>query len=321
MTGISLSIIIPSIGRQSLLQLVGDIRAQIHNDHQVEIIVVADGRKAANRIADLQLPSDVVTVDYEDPVGPGGARNRGARLSKAEWLAFLEDDVAPAENWLERALLSMKDREVDVVHGATNDPAGRPIRRPSESASFIPTNLFVRRSLFEQVGGYCELYFHPQRRTYFREDSDFGFAIGERGARDLVDENVIVIHPFEHETFLGPIRWAQRYEMDPILKWRYPKQYNSHIEVLRTKRFCVHRPFPKLCVIFVTSVVLTVLLAAFSLTLASICLVGCVLTATLIWSKWRFSLKTLPVVPIVPFVMIASLSVGRRRVAALGSAS
>ena len=137
---------------------------------------------------------------------------------------------------------------------ATLLPDGAPVRRRvGDNPTWLPTNLFVRRDLFEQVGGYCEAFFDPRGAVYFREDSDFGFTLVEAGAPVAFDPAPRVTHPREHAAWLDPIRWARRYEMDPLLRARHPRAFRDEIEVMRLGPFVLRRPFVRGCVGYVVA--------------------------------------------------------------------
>lgn len=250
--------------------------------------------------------------------GPGAARNRGAARARGDYLAFTEDDCVPAPDWLEAAaarLAREADRPPDVLEGATLLPDGRPARRRHEERpTWLPTNLFVRRPFFERVGGYCERFFDPRGGIYFREDSDFGFTATAANARVVFDPAPRVTHPREHGGWLDPIRWARRYEMDPLLASRHPAAFREEIEVVRLGPFRLRRPFVRACAGYVVA-----LLAA-----ASAALIGesgvaawfagvAIVMALAVWAKWRLDPRKLPAVLVVPPVLLYSLARGRAR--------
>jgi len=246
--------------------------------------------------------------------GPGAARNAAARDAKGAWLVFTEDDCTPAPDWLARAATRL-DSNIDVLEGATLLPSGAPVRRRHGARlTWLPTNLFVRRDIFERVGGYCESFFDPQRGTYFREDSDFGFMLTEAGARALVDVSSVVTHPREHPSWLDPIRWAHRYEMDPLLQARHPIAFHEGIEVLRWGSFRLRRPFVRACVGYVVALAAAAAAAILGETAVMVWFLAvAAILAALIWGKWRWDPRKLPAVLLVPPVLLASLRRGRAR--------
>lgn len=88
-----ISVIIPTIGRESLVQSITSVRAFFHCYPEVQIIVVDNGVSS--------LSSDYLNFLYEkccevtrleNSSGVAEARNRGIDQSRFEWLYFLDDD-------------------------------------------------------------------------------------------------------------------------------------------------------------------------------------------------------------------------------------
>ncbi|HET9951116.1 MAG TPA: hypothetical protein VFS09_04905, partial [Candidatus Eisenbacteria bacterium] len=122
-------------------------------------------------------------------------------------------------------------------------------------------------------------------------------------------------HPHEHPGWLDPIRWARRYEMDPLLASRHPRAFREEIEVFRLGPIRLRRPFVRACAAYVLALAagLSALamgeagVASWFAALALVALIA-------VWSKWRFSLARIPLLPAVPVVLLVSLVRGRRRV-------
>jgi glycosyltransferase involved in cell wall biosynthesis len=248
--------------------------------------------------------------------GPGAARNRGAEAARGEWLAFTEDDCSPAPDWLERAAEMLAAHpDAEVLTGSTFKPGGRPVhRQQGEFPLYLPTNLFVRGDVYRRAGGYCEDYFDPASRVYFREDSDFGFALEEMAARIVPVPAARVEHPDEHPGFWDPVRWARRHLMDPLLAARHPRRFREAIEVHRLGPLRIRRPIVRMCLAFVVAI-----LAAAVATLCGALVVGgelglvALAALSVIWAKWQFDPRRLPILPIVPFMVVFSLIQGHRR--------
>jgi len=312
--GLAFSVVIPSRGGQSLESLLDALDAQTMARDRFEIIVAFDGVEPTQAQQRALESRGVQCVQLEPRRGPGAARNAGARMARAEWLAFTEDDVTPAPDWLERAWARLNAAPIpDVLVGLTLLPGGRPLRiQLEEGPQYLPTNLFVRRSWFERVGGYCEAFFDPSGAIYFREDADLGFGLEEAGAVVVADDAVAVTHPDEHPGYFDPLRWARRYKMDPLLAARHPELFRERIEVHRLGPFKVSRPIVRSCY----GIVMCELGALVALALGAasramlLAIVAAVLHLPLVF-KWRSRLWRLPVIPLVPWVMVAALVQGR----------
>jgi glycosyltransferase involved in cell wall biosynthesis len=306
------SVVIPTIGRSSLTQTLEALSGQSLRRDLFELIVVADGCEVDECVARAVVAADARLVSMGSRSGPGASRNRGVSVSQGEWIVFTEDDVVPNLRWLEIAETIVNDRQVDVLVGQTLLPNGNSARRRSTGLpSFIPTNLFVRRQAFDSTKGYSELFFNQGSSVYFREDSDFGFSLVEKGVRVLENDELVVTHPFEHDEFLDPIRWSRRYEMDAILRLRHPTLFHKEIENFQLAGIRIRRPFVQICRIFLLNAVLVTFASTNSyFGLFSIGLPILFCFGLLIWKKWDFSFRVLPLVPLIPFVLVFALAKG-----------
>ena len=315
------TVVVPTLGRDATLNALLDaLTAQTLDRSRWDVIVSFDGAEPSPAIAERIDSMRATAVRSLARQGPGAARNRGAQGATGDVLAFTEDDCVPDPDWLARAAARFdRESDLDVLEGATVDPSGRPSRRPDgERLHYLPTNLFVRRLLFERVGGYCEAFF--REGIYFREDSDFGFTLEEAGARASREPLARVVHPIEHPRFLDPILWARRYEMDALLRQRHPDRFHDRIEVARAGPFRFRRPFVRACHGYVLALLAAAIAAiageeglmAWFLVLAGLALVA-------VWAKWGFAPLRLPVLPVVPLVLVVSETRGwlrARRIAA-----
>jgi glycosyltransferase involved in cell wall biosynthesis len=317
------SVIVPSIGRDpGLARLLEALAAQSFPRERFEVRVALVPASCPPAARDSLASLGAELVPLERNAGPGAARNAAARGARGEFLAFTEDDCVPDRNWLAHAERRLaQERDLDVLDGATLKPGGRPVRaQPGADPLYLPTNLFVRRALFERMGGYCEDFF--EGGVYFREDSDLGFTLEESGAKIARDRTVIVTHPDEHPRFGDPLRWARRYLMDPLLDRRHPERFRDRIEVMALGPLRVRRPFVRACFGFIAG--LGTLVAGLAMRGSQIAWTGgalAAITLLAVWAKWRFHPRHLPVVPLVPFVLVGALIAGERRAARIAARS
>jgi len=315
------SVVVPSRGEPTkLTPLLASLRNQSLPRDQFEIIVALDGVTPDPQVTEAIAAAGATTRTLESRRGPGAARNAGAAGARGEWLAFTEDDCTPEPTWLEHAAMQLDATlDLDVIEGLTLKPGGQPVRTRSASGRlYLPTNLFVRRALFERLGGYHEGYFDPANGTYFREDADFGFTAEEAGARIVTADDPRVVHPEEHAGVFDPLRWAARYEMDALLAARHPKQFRERIEIHQLGPFRVRRPIVRASIAFL--VALAAALGSFVAGQAGLAVLflGFALIAFLpIWAKWRFDPLRLPIYLLVPFALVAALVRGASRVRAM----
>jgi hypothetical protein len=113
-------------------------------------------------------------------------------------LAFLDADCRPAEGWL--AAGADATREAELVQGRVlpdpEVPAGpwdRTVAVATLSPLFESANLFVRRALFEQLGGFSA-GLETDGGAPFGEDVIFGWRARRAGARTSFCEHALAYH-------------------------------------------------------------------------------------------------------------------------------
>jgi GT2 family glycosyltransferase len=170
---IPFSIIIPTYEREAQLAacLESLARLEYPRDH-FEVIVVDDGSKNPPRdcVARFRGEFNLILL-MQANAGPASARNRGAMEAKGKFLAFTDDDCAPAHDWLRvladrfavapehmvggrsvnalpRNLYASTNQVMtDAVYEYYNHDQGRP-------HFFTSNNLAVSSAIFEALGGF-----------------------------------------------------------------------------------------------------------------------------------------------------------------------
>ncbi len=213
---------------------------------QFEVVVVNDG---STDDTDLFLSSARFAFTLK-PLrktngGPSQARNTGVGVANGKFIAFTEDDVVVAQDWLQNAMKHLQEENLDLLEGSTlYQHTQEPVRRFEKVLrhSFIPCNLFIKKSLFEQVGGYDPQFYDPMSRLYFREDGDLGFRLLDAGARTKIVNDVIVEHPIQFSDVNGILRHVRRYFFDPLLYKKHPQRFRTMIEAKEIGGMTIRRP-------------------------------------------------------------------------------
>lgn len=111
------SVILPTRNRVELLRrAVASVQAQ--TERRFELIIVDDASSDNTQAVLQQLAAaDTRTriVRNTIPSGGGGARNDGIKLSRGQWVAFLDDDDEWFPHKLERQLQTLQSNEVAVA--------------------------------------------------------------------------------------------------------------------------------------------------------------------------------------------------------------
>jgi glycosyltransferase involved in cell wall biosynthesis len=312
------SVIIPTRNRRASLEAsIEALAAQTFPREEFELIVVDDGSDddTMTRLKRPTLPMPVRAVSVVHG-GPGAARNAGAAGASGEYLAFTEDDVSIAPDWLQRAADHLLQHEIDVLEGRTLlEGTLLSTRRgePSAVPSFIPCNLFVRRDRFERLGGYDPNFFDRSTGLYFREDADFGFRALEHGYTHEIDPAVVVEHPAQFASIAACFRHARRYVFDPLLYRRHHELYRKLIEVKVISGIRVHRPLHLVALLSLFGWIVAVAGAIFAGWAVLIIGVGLVLAAGLaarVKYQGRHALRVWNVVAVVAFTLLPLVYLG-----------
>jgi histidinol-phosphate phosphatase family protein len=202
----SFDVVVPTVGRDSLARLLEAL-----GSGSVPVpgrVLVVDDRR--DRVRPLPLSGFQVEVVPGRAAGPAAARNLGWRRARAEWVAFLDDDVVPGPTWAAELLgdLAGLPREVAASQGriVVPMPAGR---RPTdwernlrglETARWATADMAYRRQVLAEVGGFDERF----PRAY-REDADLGLRVAGARYRIVVGRRVVT-HPVRPAGALVSVR-------------------------------------------------------------------------------------------------------------------
>jgi GT2 family glycosyltransferase len=180
----SASIIIPTRSRPDYLEVALASVAPQAARAGAEVIVVDDGRLERN--AQLAERFGARYLSLGEPRGLNAARNAGIESAAGELLAFIDDDVAVHDGWLD-ALIAAAGSQPDVgvftgpilarFEGRSRRVCGRegpPITHTDygESDRDVPrawgANLTIRRSAIAKVGP-----FDPHRRVWSGDEEEW----------------------------------------------------------------------------------------------------------------------------------------------------
>lgn len=119
----TVSIVIPTYNRkESLLRLLDSISRQAYPAGRLEVIVVDDGGSDGSADITPAHFSFGLTVVNQENAGATAARNHGARLSGAEILIFVDDDMALAPAAIAALVACLQSTSKNIVLGRLRTP-------------------------------------------------------------------------------------------------------------------------------------------------------------------------------------------------------
>jgi Glycosyl transferase family 2 len=210
------SIVVPTVGRPSLSALLERLRPQV---------------------AGAAVPVELLVVHDTAGRGPAATRNAGWRGARYPWVAFLDDDVLPPDDWLDRLLADL-DQPADVggVQGRLHVPV--PARRGDwaattaglERAAWATADMAYRRAALAGVGGFDERF----PRAY-REDADLAYRVRRAGWRLVVGARTTV-HPVRPESPWISLRTQRGNADDALLRRLYGPDWHRLLDAPAGRR-------------------------------------------------------------------------------------
>ncbi len=203
-------------------------RSVMPRDVTMDVWIVDDGStdrtpQVANGLAgqDSQSSGVAVTVLRQANAGAAAARNYGAASSRGDLLAFLDSDDLWTEGrlaWMFAALEA--DPALDVVFGYVEQFISPELSAQEQARLICPTELIpgyhpsgmlIRRTAFEQVGGYDPQWAHGEIIDWYLRLKEAG--LKERLLSQVVFRRRIhgansVLKPFAQQAYPRVLRAA-----------------------------------------------------------------------------------------------------------------
>jgi len=171
------SIVIPTYARPGQLAVCLQSLARLdYPRDRFEVIVVDDGsEKPPEAVVASSCGQLDVTLLRQAHAGPAAARNTGAARAKGEFLAFTDDDCAPAPGWLQSLAARFARASDCAIGGRTlNALPGNPYSTasqllvaylytyynadPDQACFFTSNNLAMPTDRFHTMGGFDATY-------------------------------------------------------------------------------------------------------------------------------------------------------------------
>ena len=161
-----------------------------------------------------------VRYRFEGRQGQAYARNTGVEEARGRVLAFTDDDIIPAPNWVAALVAKMASGDVDGVGGSVlpqweAPPPSWLMRRPNllawlaltgtqgpmrltypmdPAARIVGANMAFKRTIFEEFGGFDTAFGHRGRMLYGLEEVVFVNALLRSGRVIAFDPEIRVLH-------------------------------------------------------------------------------------------------------------------------------
>jgi hypothetical protein len=203
-------------GVQDTLEALGHLNQVDWPQDKLNIVVV-DNASGDDSVVRLSAVEGITLVPSAKNLGFAGGCNLGVSHSTGDIVAFLNNDAKPDAQWIAAAVTAFESSaKVGAVastvlswDGSTVDYQGSgmtwygmgyrpntgkkaPKKKPVRKEVLFGTGsaMFVRRDVYDQLGGFDERYF------MFFEDVDFGWRLNLAGWSYLYEPESIAFHKF-----------------------------------------------------------------------------------------------------------------------------
>jgi GT2 family glycosyltransferase len=173
------SIVTPSFNQAGFLE--DTIRSVLRQDYPNLEYIIMDGGSSDGSVDIIRRHGDLITCWISEPdQGQADAVNKGWQKSTGEILAFLNSDDLYLPGAVSSAVEYMRQHPgIEIVHGnalyvtedgtvfGVNIPPPFSVRRMLESCFVTQPTVFLRRSVFDRLGGLDETLTHSLDYEYW----------------------------------------------------------------------------------------------------------------------------------------------------------
>jgi GT2 family glycosyltransferase len=193
-----------------------------------EIIVSDDSNDQRSRLL-IEREFNKVTWTTGKRNGPAGNRNSGAKIANGEWLIFIDDDCIPESNFIQSYQLAiLQNPQINVFEGRIFPDRKRKTwaegcPENSSGGMLWTSNLCIKKSLFDQLGGFDERF----RVAY--EDVEFAHRLKQNEIQSIFVHEAAVCHPWRSLRSGGKNWKTKGYQIESLLLF-LEKHKDAHNE-------------------------------------------------------------------------------------------
>ncbi|HEX6873094.1 MAG TPA: glycosyltransferase [Micromonosporaceae bacterium] len=225
----SYAVVIPTVGRESLPALLAAL-AEGPGPLPDQIVVVNDRSDQPIAASPPEPVAGVLKVLDGPGRGPAAARNVGWRVTRSDWVVFLDDDVVPGPHWREELARDLAGAGPAAgVQGQIVVPLPRD-RRPTDwerqvaglaDGRWITADMAYRRDALIAAGGFDERF----PRAY-REDVDLALRVAGLGGELRLGRRHC-LHPVRPAPPWVSVSRQRGNADDALLRRRYGPQWRQ----------------------------------------------------------------------------------------------
>ena len=182
-----ISFVIPHYGREHLLvKVIQSIADQDYDLNLVEVIIVTQNKELSKPVLEFDQQMSLLVLKKSASNTISELRNAGAKLSKGDYIAFIDADVSVSSNWVTCMLEELEEPDegrtiVSAVQSNSEDATSvekirtalNNINGDKNVDALHGSNLFLSRESFNLAGGFpsklktCEdVYFTAKVSKY-----------------------------------------------------------------------------------------------------------------------------------------------------------
>lgn len=238
------SVIIPTHRREKSLDvLLESLEAQTLSANDFEVIVVPSPGDTILEEESIYQGTYRFNLTIVEPLDEKNyaqnvslKRNQGLELSKANWLAFTDDDCICDPHWLEEAKKLIELKNPVAIEGNTQIPDSpkitltyKGLKRLELPCGYQTCNIFYRRDILKNIGGFDKVNF-----PWYLEDSDVAWSVLENYKEIVFGEKCIVFHPNKEPAPWRLLHEARGAKIKVLL-------YKKHREIFQNKKMKIMR--------------------------------------------------------------------------------